>query len=138
MVSEQSAGCEINREINGEIDGEIDGELTGEVIDEMTSEMGSEMSNEESNTESNKVVMYSTRFCPYCMRARSLLQSKGVAYDEIAVDRDPGKRREMTERAQSFTVPQIWIGDTHVGGCDELFQLERQGKLDPMLLSSGA
>lgn len=85
----------------------------------------------------NKVVMYSTRFCPFCMRARSLLQSKGVDYEEIAVDGNPDKRREMTERARSYTVPQIWIGNTHVGGCDELFQLEHQGKLDPMLQSTG-
>lgn len=80
-----------------------------------------------------KVVLYTTRFCPFCVRAKSLLNHKQVSFEEIAVDNDPNKRREMTEKAGSRTVPQIWIGENHVGGCDELFMLERAGKLDALL-----
>jgi glutaredoxin 3 len=79
------------------------------------------------------VIMYATRFCPYCMRARSLLDSKQVSYTEIAVDGAPELRREMTERSGRTTVPQIWIGETHVGGYDDLAWLERQGRLDELL-----
>jgi glutaredoxin 3 len=79
------------------------------------------------------VLMYTTRFCPFCVRAKSLLDHKHVTYEEIAVDNDPDKRREMMTKAGQHTVPQIWIGDTHVGGCDELFMLERAGKLDALL-----
>lgn len=79
------------------------------------------------------VVMYTTRFCPYCIRARQLLESKKVKFREIAIDREPGLRMEMVEKSQRHTVPQIWIGDEHIGGCDELYDLERQQKLDTML-----
>ena len=84
-----------------------------------------------------KVVMYSTRFCPYCMRAKSLLESKGVDLENISVDRDMEKRQEMMARSKRYTVPQIWVGETHVGGCDELYHLERKGELDA-LLAGGA
>jgi len=84
-----------------------------------------------------KVVMYSTRFCPYCMRAKSLLESKGVDFENIQVDRDREKRQEMMARSKRYTVPQIWVGETHVGGCDELYLLERNGELDD-LLAGGA
>jgi glutaredoxin 3 len=67
------------------------------------------------------------------MRARSLLESKGVAYTDIAVDGQPGLRREMTERSGRHTVPQIWIGEHHVGGFDDLARLEQQGRLDELL-----
>lgn len=79
------------------------------------------------------VTMYSTRFCPYCVRARQLLDAKGVDYTDIAVDEQPQLRREMMERSGRRTVPQIWIGDEHVGGFDDLWSLERQGRLDDML-----
>jgi len=79
------------------------------------------------------VVLYTTRFCPYCIRAKQLLDSKQVAYEERAVDGDPQLRREMSLRAGRTSVPQIWIGDTHVGGCDDLYALERKGKLDALL-----
>ncbi|MFT4676740.1 MAG: glutaredoxin 3 [Patiriisocius sp.] len=79
------------------------------------------------------VRMYTTRFCPFCVRAKSLLNHKDVQFEEIAVDSDPEKRREMMEKAGQHTVPQIWIGENHVGGCDELFMLERNGKLDELL-----
>ncbi|MEP4148907.1 MAG: glutaredoxin 3 [Halioglobus sp.] len=79
------------------------------------------------------ITMYSTRFCPYCMRARFLLDSKNVEYADIGVDARPELRREMTEKSGRRTVPQIWIGDRHVGGYDDLARLEQQGKLDELL-----
>lgn len=80
------------------------------------------------------VTVYSSFWCPYCHRARQLLQHKGVAFEEIDVDGDPGKRAEMTKRAQGgYTVPQIFIGTEHIGGCDELYALEAAGKLDALL-----
>ncbi len=82
---------------------------------------------------SKSVVMYTTRFCPFCVRARSLLKAKGVDFEEIGIDFDRELRKEMMERSNQTSVPQIWIGEKHVGGCDELFGLERQGQLDMML-----
>jgi len=79
--------------------------------------------------------MYSTRFCPYCIRARALLERKGVAYSDIAVDADTSLRAHMEKISGRYTVPQIWVGDTHVGGFDDLWQLEQQGRLDPLLQS---
>ncbi len=79
------------------------------------------------------VTMYSTRFCPYCIRARSLLHAKQVDYIDIGVDAQPELRREMTERSGRYTVPQIWIGEHHVGGYDDLALLEQQGRLDALL-----
>ena len=79
------------------------------------------------------VVMYSTRFCPYCVRARSLLDSKDVAYEDIGVDAKPELRREMMHKSGRRTVPQIWIGERHVGGYDDLARLEQAGKLDELL-----
>lgn len=79
------------------------------------------------------VVIYSSDWCPYCIRAKQLLTSKGVNFNEIRVDGQPDVRAEMTRKAGRTSVPQIWIGDTHVGGCDELHALERSGKLDALL-----
>ncbi|AJD46721.1 glutaredoxin [Isoalcanivorax pacificus W11-5] len=79
------------------------------------------------------VVLYTTGWCPYCIRARRLLDGKGVAYTNIDVGENPALRAEMRARAGRNTVPQIWIGDTHVGGSDELYALERAGRLDAML-----
>lgn len=79
------------------------------------------------------VTLYTTRYCPYCIRAKMLLEQKRVAYTEISVDSDPAKRAEMIAKAGRHTVPQIWIGTQHVGGCDELYALERNGQLDAML-----
>lgn len=79
------------------------------------------------------VVVYSSDYCPYCSRAKHLLQSKDVAFEEIKVDGKPQLRAEMTQKARRTSVPQIWIGDTHVGGCDDLYALERAGKLDALL-----
>lgn len=82
-----------------------------------------------------KVVIYTTMLCPYCSMAKRLLNSKGVQYQEIAIDRDQGKRAEMMERSGRRTVPQIFIGATHVGGCDDLHDLDAAGELDPLLAS---
>ena len=86
----------------------------------------------------SKVEIYASMFCPFCHQAKRLLGAKGVDFDEIDVDRDPDARALMTERAGGRrTVPQIFIGDRHVGGCDELYALERAGELDPLLAEGG-
>ena len=85
---------------------------------------------------SNDVVMYTTRFCPYCVRARALLDGKQVRYTDIGVDGLPELRAEMTARSGRFTVPQIWVGEHHVGGHDDLALLERQGRLDKLLTAA--
>jgi glutaredoxin 3 len=79
------------------------------------------------------VVIYSTRFCPYCVRARMLLDNKNVTYTDIRIDEQPERRAEMEQRSQRSSVPQIFIGDEHVGGCDDLFALEAGGELDRKL-----
>ena len=85
------------------------------------------------------VTMYTTRFCPYCVQARMLLDGKGVNYRDLAVDEAPELRREMMQLSGRHTVPQIWIGERHVGGYDDLAQLERQGHLEELLkLASSA
>jgi glutaredoxin 3 len=79
------------------------------------------------------VVIYTTPICGYCAAAKRLLDSKDVEYTEIDVMTDAAKKQEMMQRAGRHTVPQIFIGENHVGGCDDLYALERSGKLDPML-----
>lgn len=79
------------------------------------------------------VVIYTKPFCPYCARAEALLQSKGVKYEEIIASMDPEKKREMQERSGRSTYPQIFIGDVHVGGSDDLHALEAKGELDALL-----
>jgi glutaredoxin 3 len=81
-----------------------------------------------------KVLMYSTAVCPYCVRAEQLLTRKGVTeIEKVRVDLEPERREEMMQKTGRRTVPQIYIGDTHVGGCDDLYELEHQGKLDSLL-----
>jgi glutaredoxin 3 len=80
-----------------------------------------------------RVVMYATGWCPYCERARGLLARKNVAYEEIDIEADPEKRTEMLTRSGRRTVPQIFVGEHHVGGCDDLHALEAAGGLDPLL-----
>ena len=80
-----------------------------------------------------KVVMYATGWCPYCTRARELLKKKGVDLEEIDVDARPEARAEMMARTGRRTVPQIFVGATHVGGCDDLHALEATGGLDTLL-----
>ncbi|MBS0454725.1 MAG: glutaredoxin 3 [Proteobacteria bacterium] len=80
------------------------------------------------------VKMYTTAVCPYCIRAKQILKSKGVdQIEEIRVDADPSARATMMEITQRRTVPQIFIGDTHVGGCDDLMALDSRGGLEPLL-----
>ena len=84
------------------------------------------------------VEIYSSMFCPFCHRAKRLLSAKGVAFDEIDVDTDAGRRREMTARADGRrTVPQIFIDGAHVGGSDDLAVLDRSGRLDELLGLAG-
>jgi glutaredoxin 3 len=79
------------------------------------------------------VLIYSTRVCPYCVRAKSLLDAKHVTYTEVLVDQDPGKLTEMMQKSGRRTVPQIFVGSHHVGGFDDLYMLDRSGGLDPLL-----
>ena len=80
------------------------------------------------------VTMYTTGVCPYCVQAKRILAAKGVTHiEEIRIDLDPQQRATMMERTQRRTVPQIFIGSTHVGGCDDLIALDRQGGLVPLL-----
>ena len=81
-----------------------------------------------------KIEVYVKTFCPYCIRARHLLDGKGIAYDVYVIGFDGAKREEMIQRAKGrTTVPQIFIDDQHIGGCDELMALERAGRLDALL-----
>ena len=79
------------------------------------------------------VTMYTTTWCPYCVRAKKLLAKKNVDVTEINIEEVDGARDEMVQKSGRMTVPQIFIGDTHVGGCDDLYALEAEGRLDPML-----
>ncbi len=82
----------------------------------------------------SNVTIYTSSYCPYCISAKRLLDKKGVRYEEISVDGRSSVRAEMTAKAGGrYTVPQIWIGDRHVGGCDDLYALEDAGRLDPLL-----
>ena len=80
------------------------------------------------------ITIYTKGWCPYCSAAKELLGQKGAAFDEIEIDRQPEKRGEMIQRAGGrSTVPQIFIGERHVGGCDDLYALDRRGELDTLL-----
>jgi len=82
----------------------------------------------------SKVTIYTKPFCPYCVRAVSLLEQKGVPYTEIEAAFDPDKRQEMIQRSGGrATFPQIFVGEQHIGGCDDMMALERTGRLDPLL-----
>ena len=84
-----------------------------------------------------RATVYTSLYCPYCDRAKRLLTEKLVDFDEIDVTRQSGLREELRIRSGGrTTVPQIWVGNTHVGGCDDLYDLERRGKLDALLASS--
>ncbi len=83
------------------------------------------------------VKMYTTAVCPFCIRAKQILKSKGVDYiDEVRIDTDPAARAHMMETTGKRTVPQIYIGGTHVGGCDDLIALDKAGELVPLLNSN--
>ena len=79
------------------------------------------------------VTIYTKPFCPYCSAAIGLLQKKGVDFTEIVASNDPEKRKEMMERSGGYTYPQIFVGDRHIGGCDDMMALDRRGELDPLL-----
>jgi glutaredoxin 3 len=79
------------------------------------------------------VTIYTRPYCPYCVRAVALLSEKGVAFTEVEAGHDPEKRQEMMRRSGRTTFPQIFIGERHIGGCDDMMALERAGKLDPLL-----
>jgi len=84
-----------------------------------------------------RVLMYCTATCPYCRSAERLLQRKGVPeIERVRVDLEPARRAEMIERSGRRTVPQIWIGARHVGGCDDLYELDQSGELDRLLAAS--
>jgi glutaredoxin 3 len=79
------------------------------------------------------IEIYTGKYCPYCWRALALLEKKQVPFQQIAIDGQPEKRQEMIARSGRFTVPQIFIGERHIGGCDDLLLLEQQGLLDALL-----
>lgn len=79
------------------------------------------------------VLMYTTAICPYCVAAKNFLKSRGASWTEVRVDTDPARRAEMMDRTRRTSVPQIFIGDRHVGGYDELVALDRAGSLKPLL-----
>lgn len=84
-----------------------------------------------------RVLMYCTATCPYCIAAERLLAGKGVAaIDKVRVDLEPKRRAEMTAKTGRTSVPQIWVGETYVGGCDDLHDLDRTGGLDPLLAAA--
>ena len=86
-----------------------------------------------------KVLMYTSGYCPYCVRAEQLLRRKGVdEIEKVRVDLDPAGRDHMMEITGRRTVPQIFIGETHVGGCDDLYELDRAGGLEPLLAADAA
>jgi glutaredoxin 3 len=81
-----------------------------------------------------KIIIYTTPICPYCVRAKALLKKKGARFEEVDVFMNMAARHEMEAKARGrYTVPQIFIGERHVGGCDDLYALERAGELDPLL-----
>ena len=84
------------------------------------------------------VTLYTSAICPYCVAAKNFLKSRGLAWDEVRVDLDPEQRRLMIERSGRTSVPQIFIGGTHVGGYDDMMALQRAGKFDALLASSCA
>ncbi len=81
----------------------------------------------------SQVTIYTKPYCPYCVAALDLLERKGAAVHEIVASSDPDKRQEMIARSGRYTYPQIFIGERHIGGCDDMMALERKGELDPLL-----
>ena len=80
-----------------------------------------------------RVLMYCTAACPFCQSAERLLEQKGARVEKVRVDLEPERRGEMMQKSGRRTVPQIWIGERHIGGCDDLYALDREGGLDPLL-----
>ena len=84
------------------------------------------------------VILYTTAVCPYCVAAKNFLKSRGVAWTEVRVDMDPVARKAMMDQTRRTSVPQIFIGGTHVGGFDDMVALDRRGALAPLLAGEGA
>ena len=82
------------------------------------------------------ITIYSTAICPYCVAAKNFLKSKGLAWNEVRIDTAPGEREKMVERTRRTSVPQIFVGETHVGGYDDMMALHRAGKFEPLLAAS--
>lgn len=114
---------------------EVNDKDTNAVLDkgDLQSSPQQDPANSQSVQIHEKVVVYTTRRCPFCVRAVNLLNAKGVGFTEINIDNDPVLREEMEKKAQRNTVPQIFIGDFHVGGCDDMYELEDKGRLDSLL-----
>jgi glutaredoxin 3 len=90
------------------------------------------------STQTAKVVMYATDWCSYCARARALFERERVVFEQIDIDRDPSRREEMIARSGRRTVPQIFVGDVHIGGYDDLHALYARGGIDPLFVSQEA
>ena len=84
------------------------------------------------------ITIYSTAICPYCVAAKNFLKSKGLTWTEVRIDTDPAEREKMVAKTRRTSVPQIFVGDTHVGGYDDLMALHRAGKLEPLLAGESA
>ena len=84
------------------------------------------------------ITLYSSAICPYCVAAKNFLKSKGLAWTEVRIDTDPAAREAMMAKARRTSVPQIFVGDTHVGGYDDMMALHRAGKFEPLLQGQGA
>ena len=93
----------------------------------------SEQSGPEGSSTTPKITLYTSATCGYCVAAKNFLKSKGLAWNEVRIDLEPAERERMVARARRTSVPQIFVGDTHVGGYDDLMALHRAGKLEPLL-----
>ena len=91
-----------------------------------------------SDATSPAITIYSSAICPYCVMAKNFLRSKGLAWNEVRIDVDPAERERMVARTRRTSVPQIFVGETHVGGYDEMMALHRAGKFEPLLNGEGA
>ncbi len=83
------------------------------------------------------VLIYSTAMCPYCVAAKNYLTNKGIGYTEVRIDMDPARRQEMLSRARRTSVPQIFVGEIHIGGYDDMVAMDRAGELQPLLSGAG-
>ena len=91
-----------------------------------------------SDTHSPAITLYSSAVCPYCVMAKNFLKSKGLAWTEVRIDTDPAEREKMVALTRRTSVPQIFVGDVHVGGYDDMMALHRAGKFEPLLAGEGA
>ena len=92
----------------------------------------------DTETSGPAITLYTTAICPYCVAAKNFLKSKGQSWKEVRIDLEPDERERMIARARRTSVPQIFIGETHVGGYDDMIALHRAGKLEPLLAGEGA